>query len=84
MQHVRSRMKGCMRFYFMRWYDAFARGVQGRLPEPHYEGREVRFVDPEADAEVDANRKEAYDLAVAEEKRRNAAAEAARSAGGAR
>jgi hypothetical protein len=67
-----------MRFYFMRWYDAFARGVQGRLPEPHYEGREVRFVDAEADAEVDANRKEAYDLAVAEEQKRNAAAAAAR------
>jgi hypothetical protein len=37
-----------------------------------------------ADAEVDANRKEAYDLAVAEEKRRNAAADAARGGGGAR
>jgi hypothetical protein len=78
--HVRSRMKGCMRFYFMRWYDAYARGVQARLPEPHYEGPEVRFADPEADREVDANRQEAYDLAVAEEKKRNERAERERAA----
>ena len=76
LRHVRTRMKGCMRYYFMRWYDCFARGVGARLPEPHYEGPEVALVDAEADAEVDRNRQEAYDAAVADEKRRNAARDA--------
>jgi hypothetical protein len=73
MSHVRTRMKGCMRYYFLRWYDCFSRAVQARLPEPLYDGPEVSIVDAEADLEVDANRKEAFDIAVAEEKRRNEA-----------
>ena len=73
MTHVRTRMKGCMRYYFLRWYDCFSRAVQARLPEPLYDGPEVSIVDAEADLEVDANRKEAFDIAVADEKRRNEA-----------
>lgn len=73
MTHVRTRMKGCMRYYFLRWYDCFSRAVQARLPEPLYDGLEVSIVDSDADLEVEANRKEAFDIAVAEEKRRNEA-----------
>ena len=72
LSHVQTRMKGCMRYYFLRWYDFYARGVGSRLPEPFFDG-EVAINDPAADAVCDANRQEAFDLAVAAEKARNAA-----------
>ncbi len=71
--HVRTRMLGCMRYYFLRWYDAYARAMGERLPHPYYEGPEVKIVDAEADGEVQRNRKVAYDQAVEAERKRNAA-----------
>ena len=71
--HVRTRMFGCMRYYFLRWYDAYARGMNDRLPEPYYDGPEVRIADNDADAETARNRQEAFDAAVAAEKLRNEA-----------
>lgn len=72
LDHVRTRMKGCMRFYFLKWYDSYVRAMDGaRFGQPYYEGPTVRIHDPEADALCDKNRKDAFDAAVAEERRRN-------------
>ncbi len=72
LDHVRTRTKGCMRFYLLKWYDSYARAVGSRLPPPYYEGPTVRIDDSEADAICDRNRQEAFDIAVEEERKRNA------------
>ena len=69
--HVRTRMFSCLRYFYLRWYDAFARGMESRLAEPYYSGPEIRVEDPEADRETARNRQQAFEEAVAEEKRRS-------------
>ena len=72
LSHVRTRMFSCLRYFYLRWYDAFARGMESRLAEPYYDGPEIRVVDAEADRETARNRQSAFEEAVAEEKRRQA------------
>ena len=69
--HVRTRMFSCLRYFYLRWYDAFARGMESRLAEPYYTGPEIRVVDAEADRETARNRQMAFEEAVAEEKKRH-------------
>lgn len=71
LESVRTRGKGCMRFYYLKWYDAFTRALGARLPPPLYDGPPVRVHDPVADGICDQLRQEAYDKAVAEERKRN-------------
>jgi hypothetical protein len=72
LMQVRTRGKGCMRFYYLKWYDAFTRALGQRLPPPLYEGPPVRVHDPVADAICDKGRQDAFDKAVEEERLRNA------------
>jgi len=46
----------CTRFYYLRWLDAYTRGMQGRLPPPYYEGPKIPVWDAEHDELVRANR----------------------------
>jgi hypothetical protein len=62
--HVRTRMFSCLRYFYLRWYDAFARGMESRLAEPYYTGPEIRVVDAEADRETARNRQMAFEEAV--------------------
>ena len=39
--HVKDLMPPCMRFFYLKWYDAYKRAMQGKLPEPHFAGGEV-------------------------------------------
>lgn len=71
MDHVRTRLLSCTRYYYLRWYDAFKRGMGGVVLEPVYEGPPVKVEDPAADAAVELLRKQAFDEAVAAEAERN-------------
>ena len=42
-------LPSCARYFYFRWYDFYVRGMNKRLPEPHYTGGPIHVFDEEAD-----------------------------------
>jgi hypothetical protein len=48
----------CLRYYYLRWYEVYQRGMGSRLPPPYYNGTiEVAIESKEADEARSALRK---------------------------
>jgi len=56
LSHLYRYSKSCTRYYYLRWLDAFTRGMASRLPPPYYEGPALPVWDAEHDQVVEANR----------------------------
>jgi len=82
LDHLRQYSLSCTRFYYLRWLDAYNRGMQGRLPPPYYTGPKVPVWDAAHDEVVRANRLAdgvtATDWMTGKELKKAAAAAAAR------
>jgi hypothetical protein len=33
-----TKASSCLRYYFLRWYEVYVRGMRARFPPPYYNG----------------------------------------------
>ena len=65
---VYHRGKSCSRYYYMKWYDAYKRGMGGPLPPPLWEGPPIPIWNETHDALVEKWKAEREQREAAEER----------------